>query len=225
MNHIYIIEDDKAICAELTLLLENAGYRVTCASDFSAPAAPLAQFLQASPDLLLLDINLPNTDGFALCMKIRRASQIPIIFITGRDSKMDELQALSLGGDDYITKPYHIPILLARIGNALKRSKGENALPAAVQYGGLGLDSSTCTATYQGACTELSKREMEILYYLMTHSGRYISRVTLIEHLWDTNLYIDDNTLSVNITRLREKLSQIGVHNFIRTKRGMGYIV
>lgn len=221
MNTIYIIEDDKVLCSELALALEAVGYHTTCATDFNNV---LDEFLLSSPDLVILDINLPNTDGFILCMKIRRLSQVPIIFITGRDSQIDELQALSLGGDDYITKPYSLPVLIARIKNTLKRtSRSETS--SEIQYNGLKLDLSNCTVVYNNVYGELSKREMQILYYLLTHAGHYVSRVSLIEHLWNTNQYIDDNTLSVNITRLREKLSKLGLSGFIQTKRGMGYKV
>ena len=220
MKHIFIIEDEECIRSELTMLLENSGYLVSCASDFSKI---IDEFLQLSPDLILLDINLPQTDGFTLCLKIRHLSQVPIIFVTGRDSQIDELQALSLGGDDYITKPYHIPVLLARISNALKRTAKELPPAPKVQFEGVTLDISTGLVSYQSAAIELSKREMQILYYLMTHTGHYVSRITLLEYLWDTNLYIDDNALSVNITRVREKLSKIGVVDLIHTKRGMGY--
>lgn len=220
MEHIFIIEDDEWIRSELTMLLENSGYFVTCATD---SAKIIDEFLQCSPDLILLDINLPHTDGFALCLKIRHLSQVPIIFVTGRDSKIDELQALSLGGDDYITKPYNIPIFLARINNALKRTGKKEQPVSKVRFHGVTLDVSTCVVTYQNVSIELSKREMQILYYLMTHTGQYVSRMVLLEYLWDTNLYIDDNTLSVNIARVREKLSEIGVSDLIHTKRGMGY--
>lgn len=221
MNHIYIIEDDSVLCSELALALEAVGYHTTCANDFNNV---LNEFLLVSPDLVILDINLPNTDGFILCMKIRKVSQVPIIFITGRDSQIDELQALSLGGDDYITKPYSLPVLMARIKNTLKRTY-RSETSSEIEYNGLKLDLSNCTVMYNNVCVELSKREMQILCYLLNHAGHYVSRISLIEHLWNTNQYIDDNTLSVNVTRIREKLSRLGLSGFIQTKRGMGYKV
>lgn len=159
MNHIYIIEDDSVLCSELALALEAVGYHTTCANDFNNV---LNEFLLVSPDLVILDINLPNTDGFILCMKIRKVSQVPIIFITGRDSQIDELQALSLGGDDYITKPYSLPVLMARIKNTLKRTY-RSETSSEIEYNGLKLDLSNCTVMYNNVCVELSKRETQIL--------------------------------------------------------------
>ena len=204
MNHIYIIEDDSVLCSELALALEAVGYHTTCANDFNNV---LNEFLLVSPDLVILDINLPNTDGFILCMKIRKVSQVPIIFITGRDSQIDELQAL-----------------MARIKNTLKRTY-RSETSSEIEYNGLKLDLSNCTVMYNNVCVELSKRETQILCYLLNHAGHYVSRISLIEHLWNTNQYIDDNTLSVNVTRIREKLSRLGLSGFIQTKRGMGYKV
>ena len=204
MNHIYIIEDDSVLCSELALALEAVGYHTTCANDFNNV---LNEFLLVSPDLVILDINLPNTDGFILCMKIRKVSQV-----------------LSLGGDDYITKPYSLPVLMARIKNTLKRTY-RSETSSEIEYNGLKLDLSNCTVMYNNVCVELSKRETQILCYLLNHAGHYVSRISLIEHLWNTNQYIDDNTLSVNVTRIREKLSRLGLSGFIQTKRGMGYKV
>lgn len=161
MNHIYIIEDDSVLCSELALALEAVGYHTTCANDFNNV---LNEFLLVSPDLVILDINLPNTDGFILCMKIRKVSQVPIIFITGRDSQIDELQALSLGGDDYITKPYSLPVLMARIKNTLKRTY-RSETSSEIEYNGLKLDLSNCTVMYNNVCVELSKRETQILFF------------------------------------------------------------
>ena len=171
MNHIYIIEDDSVLCSELALALEAVGYHTTCANDFNNV---LNEFLLVSPDLVILDINLPNTDGFILCMKIRKVSQVPIIFITGRDSQIDELQALSLGGDDYITKPYSLPVLMARIKNTLKRTY-RSETSSEIEYNGLKLDLSNCTVMYNNVCVELSKRETQILCYLLNHAGHYVS--------------------------------------------------
>lgn len=221
MNHIYVIEDDVDLCSELALTLESAGYCVSSVNRFDHI---IEEFQQLSPDLILMDVNLPCGDGFNLCLKIRKISQIPIIFLTGRSSQIDELQALSFGGDDYITKPYNVPILLARIKNALKRTSlsDENR---DIEYNGLKLNLSSGIASYGSKSVELSKREVQILSKLVAHAGDYVSRITLIENLWDTKQYIDDNTLSVNITRLREKLASLGLRDFIHTKRGIGYKV
>ena len=159
-----------------------------------------------------MDLGLPGRDGISLCAEIRKTSRTPIIFVTSRDSAADELRALSLGGDDYITKPYNIPVLLARIRAVLRRAGG-TAEPDVLEAGELALHLA------RGAASN----ELKILAYLMGHMGQVVSRADLIEALWDSQIYIDDNTLSVNMTRLRAKLEGIGLPNIIKTRRGMGY--
>ena len=219
MARIMIVEDDPAIREELALLLENEGYPVTAVTDFSDVPG---QVLAAAPGLILLDLGLPGRDGMALCLDIRKVSRTPIIFVTSRDSASDELRALSLGGDDYITKPYNIPVLLARIRAVLRRAGGP-AEPDTLQAGGLTLHLTRGTAAAEGGSAELTRNELKILAYLMSHAGQIVSRADLIEALWDSQIYIDDNTLSVNMTRLRAKLEEIGLPGFIKTRRGMGY--
>ena len=172
--------------------------------------------------LVLLDLGLPGRDGFSLCADLRKTCGVPIILVTSRNSTMDELRALSLGGDDYITKPYNIPILLARVKAVLRRGGGP-AEPDVVEAGGLRLSLTRGTVSADGRTAELSRNELRILAHLMTHAGEIVSRADLIEALWDSQIYIDDNTLSVNVTRLRGKLEALGVPGMIRTRRGMGY--
>ena len=219
MAKIMIIEDDPAIREELSLLLENEGYPVTVVTDFSDVPG---QVLAAAPGLILLDLGLPGRDGMALCLDIRKVSRTPVIFVTSRDSASDELRALSLGGDDYITKPYNIPVLLARIRAVLRRAGGP-AEPDTLEAGGLTLHLTWGTAAAEGGSAELTRNELKILAYLMAHAGQIVSRADLIDALWDSQIYIDDNTLSVNMTRLRAKLEEIGLPGFIKTRRGMGY--
>lgn len=219
MTKIIIVEDDSAIREELTLLLSNEGYRIAAVTNFTDVAQQVSDF---SPDLILLDLGLPGRDGLALCADIRRASRIPIIFVTSRDSASDELRALSLGGDDYITKPYNIPVLLARIKAVLRRSGGP-AEPDSLEAGGLTLHLTRGTAEAGGKAAELTRNELKILAYLMENQGKIVSRADLIDALWDSQIYIDDNTLSVNMTRLRAKLEKLGLPGFIKTRRGMGY--
>lgn len=219
MQTIMIIEDDPAIRNELTLLLMNEGYQAAAVTNFTQAAA---QVSAVSPELILLDLGLPGRDGLALCADIRKISQVPIIFVTSRDSAMDELKALSLGGDDYITKPYNIPVLLARIKAVLRRSGGVPE-PDTLEAGGLTLHLTRGTASAGDRSAELTRNELKILAYLMTHAGQIVSRADLIDALWDSQIYIDDNTLSVNMTRLRSKLEGIGLPGFIKTRRGMGY--
>lgn len=214
--NIIIFEDEIEIREELCLLLENEGYRVIAPESFDT-----RKLADSLPDLILLDLGLPGKDGFSICREIRKISRIPIIFVTSRDSSMDELKALSLGGDDYITKPYNIPVLLARIKAVLRR------MPEAehFEHKGLILNLSKGEVLCGGESCELTKNEMKILSRLMYKPGEIVSRGALIDFLWENQIYIDDNTLSVNITRLRSKLDALGKQDFIITRRGMGYMV
>lgn len=215
---IVIIEDEELIREELKILLVNAGYTVDCVINFGET---IDYIKLASPDLILLDVNLPGQDGYRLCSSIRTFSTTPILFITGRNTTMDELQALTLGGDDYIAKPYNIPILLARINLLLRRGTAEQA--DIMEYKGIQLNLIAGTFTTNRKEIELTKTELKIMYYLFKHTGEIVSRIDLVEYLWDNEIHIDDNTLSVNIMRIREKLRVLGVADFIQTKRGMGY--
>ena len=219
MDKIIIIEDDPAIREELALLLENEGYQATAVTDFSDVPR---QVLAAAPGLILLDLGLPGRDGMSLCLDIRKVSRTPIIFVTSRDSASDELRALSLGGDDYITKPYNIPVLLARIRAVLRRAGGP-AESDTLEAEGLTLHLTRGTVSAGDRSAELTRNELKILAYLMAHAGQIVSRADLIDALWDSQIYIDDNTLSVNMTRLRAKLEGIGLPGLIKTRRGMGY--
>ena len=220
MPRIMIIEDDPAIREELTLLLENEGYTplpVTGFDDIPEQAA------RKRPDLILLDIGLPGKDGFSLCAALRRAFPTPVIFVTSRDTGVDEVRALSLGGDDYITKPYSVPVLLARIRAVLRRSSDDPGPADIAEAGGLHLNLRKGVVSANGNTAELTRNELQILACLMSHAGQIVSRADLIDTLWDNQIYIDDNTLSVNMTRLRGKLAEIGLSDAIRTRRGMGY--
>jgi len=222
MKRILIVEDEISIKEELSILLNNAGYEAVCIEDFSKTVDDFKKF---QPNLVLLDINLPENNGFSICMKIRADSKVPIIFITGRNASIDELKAFSMGGDDYITKPYNAPILLARVSSVLKRSEIQDSEIELLSHKDVELNLASCIVNHGKGSVELSKKEMKILHCLIQNKGKYVSRITLIEYLWDYKIYTDDNALSVNITRLREKLKQIGVDDFIQTKRGMGYRV
>ena len=219
MHKIVIVEDDPVIRDELALILGNEGYQAVAVTDFDNVAAQIPKF---DPNLILLDLVLPGRDGLALCADIRKTSRTPIIFVTSRDGAVDELQALSLGGDDYITKPYNIPVLLARIKAVLRRSAGA-AEPDILEAGGLILHLTEGTVSAGNRSMELTRNELKILAHLMSHAGKIVSRSDLIEALWDSQIYIDDNTLSVNMTRLRSKLEEIGLSGLIKTRRGMGY--
>ena len=219
MQKIMIVEDDPVIRDELALLLSNEGYQTIAIAEFANVAAQVSEH---DPNLIWLDLNLPERDGLSLCADIRKAGSTPIIFVTSRDSTADELHALSLGGDDYITKPYNIPVLLARIKAVLRRSSG-TAEPDTLETGGLTLHLTQGTVSAGGKSVELTRNELKILSYLMNHAGKIVSRADLIEILWESQIYIDDNTLSVNVTRLRGKLEKLGLPDRIKTRRGLGY--
>ncbi|MFV0393483.1 MAG: response regulator transcription factor [Coprobacillaceae bacterium] len=221
MQTITIIEDEQDIREELIILLENAGYQIQEVINFENIEK---QILDNPTDLILLDVNLPNEDGYTICRKIRKTLQIPIIFITSLNTPMDELKALSLGGDDYITKPYNIPVLLARINRILQRNT-TSTNEDIIEIHGAKIHILKSTIEYQGTIEELTKNELKILCCLCQKPGEIVSRADIIEFLWDTQIYIDDNTLSVNVTRLREKLKGLGLTDMIQTKRGMGYKV
>lgn len=219
MGKIMIVEDDPAIREELAFLLQAEGHRVLPVTDFRTVPD---QVRDLGPDLVLLDLGLPDRDGLELCAGIRRLSAVPIIVVTARDSRLDELRALSLGGDDYITKPYDVPLLLARIRAVLRRSGGAGE-PECLSAGGLRLNLARGTVSAAGGTAELTRNELQILACLIGRAGEIVSRTELIEALWDRRIYIDDNTLSVNMTRLRAKLDALGMPGCIRTRRGMGY--
>jgi len=218
---VVIIEDEPAIRQELKLLLENALYEVMALNEFQETAS---KALAAAPDLILLDLKLPGESGFDICAKIRAVSDVPVIFLTSQTDASDELKGMLQGGDDYITKPFHPSILLARIAAVLKRTKKTaDKEEGRLVHRGVELDVARGSVSYQDSQAELTKNEFKILYYLFKHTGKIISRMELIEYLWDNQVFIDDNTLSVNMTRIRGKLERLGVHDFIETKRGMGY--
>lgn len=218
MQTIMIVEDDAVIREELAFLLENESYQVLPVTEFESIPE---QVRSASPDLVLLDLGLPGRDGLSLCAAIRKTA--PIIVVTSRTSALDELRALHLGSDDYVTKPYNIPVLLARIKAVLRRSGLENTETDILRAAGLQLSLTKGTVTAAGQTAALTRNELKILAHLMAHAGEIVSRADLIEALWDSQIYIDDNTLSVNVTRLRSRLEGLGMPDVIKTRRGMGY--
>ncbi len=218
---IFIIEDEKAIREELIKLLEKYGYDCVGSDHFENIAQTA---LASGADLILLDLNLPFGDGFQVCREIRQISGIPILILTGRSSDFDELMSLNLGADDFITKPYHPQILLARIQRLLERACAarENVL---LCHKGLTLDLLKATASSQGREEALTKNELVILRLLIANKGKILPRDVLIDELWQSESFIDENTLNVNIVRLRKKLAKLGLPDYLVTKRGMGYCV
>ena len=220
MYKIMIVEDDIEIREELKILLQNNGYEVKVTTNFENVEK---QILEEQCHLILLDINLPNKNGYEICSKIRTKSKLPIIFVTSRNSSMDELNGIMLGGDDYIEKPYNVPVLLARIQNLLNRVYPKEQKSSKLEYKGITLDILKSQIKYNDKEIELTKTEIKTLYYLLKNTDGIIARTEIIDYLWDNEVYADDNSLSVVITRLREKLKKIGVEHLIETKRGQGY--
>ena len=220
MFKIIIVEDDREIREELKILLQNRAYEVKIISEFENIEDKI---LKENAHLVLLDINLPNKNGYEICSKLRAKSKIPIIFVTSRNNSMDELKGIMLGGDDYIEKPYNVPILLARIQNLLNRTYSSEKKNSEIEYKGITLDTLKSTIKYQEKEIELTKTEIKTLHYLFTNKEKIIARADIINYLWDNEVYAEDNSLSVIITRLREKLKEIGIENLIETKRGQGY--
>ena len=222
MEKIIIVEDDEIIREELQSFLGRYGYEVVVPRELEN----IVEFiLKENSDLVLLDINLPIYDGYYICREIRKKSEVPIIIVTSRDSDMDELMSMNLGADDFVTKPYNTQILLARIAALLKRSNNKTTSNNILNYKNLQLNLSNAKITCNNKEAELTKHEVKILSYLMNHQGQIVSRDLLMEYLWSTDYFVDDSTLTVNITRLRKKLEEIGIENVIETRRGLGYIM
>ncbi len=216
---IFVVEDDLTIQKQLKTLLSGNGYEVSTVNNFSKVIEELRAF---APHLVLLDIKLPGSSGFEICSQIRSFSDIPIVFVTSSNTDMDELNSIMLGGDAFITKPYNTAILLAKIASLLRRaySSGQAEI---LTWNGAVLHLESSLIEYNGQRSELTKNELKILYYLFKNAGKICPRSDMIDFLWDNQLYIDDNALSVNMTRIREKLASIGLTDFIKTKHRQGY--
>lgn len=219
MSLIMIIEDDLQIRKELSQLLSNAGYETAAVTDFTDP---LAQMISSSPDLVLLDINLPGLNGEMLLRDMRKECDIPVIMVTSRTNELDEVLSMSYGADDYITKPYNPTILLLRISAVLKRS---SPAPKQLTYRGLTVDAAKGTLSGSGCDIILTKNEMIIFRTLLDRQGEIVSRDQLMTALWDNEEYINDNALTVNISRLRSKLAETGCSDAIETRKKQGYVL
>lgn len=219
MEKILIIEDDIELRDELKSLLNRNGYEGIALEEFTDS---YSQVINANADLILLDINLPQIDGQSLLKKIRTESNVPIIMVTSKNTEMDEVICMTYGADDFISKPYNPVILLLHIEAVLKRN---NYTKQELVYGNMQVDSDRGVIILNGKATELSKNEMKILIYLLKNKGRIVSRDELISYLWDNEEFVDDNTLTVNINRVRKKLEENGLEDVILTKRGQGYLI
>lgn len=222
MAKILIVEDDEKLRNELNIFLNSNGYESCYLKSFENP---IEDILRESADLILLDINLPNLDGEYICKEIRKMSNVPIIMVTSRDNEIDELISLNNGADQYITKPYNIRILLAKVSGLLKRAQNTETSQNKINYNGLTLDISKSVIEKENEKIELTKNELKIIHYLILNKDKIISRDEIMDYLWESESFIDDNTLSVNMKRLRDKLEKLGMKDCIETKRGQGYIL
>ena len=222
MQKILIVEDDKKLRKELETFLTKHGFIAKGLEKFDNT---IQDILNENADLILLDINLPYTDGEFVCKEVRKTSDVPIIMVTSRDNEIDELMSLNYGADQYVTKPYNIQILLAKINGLLKRNKKSDKEMQEIDCDGFKLNIAERVIKKEDRKIELTKNEYTILYYLCINRGRIVSRDEIMDYLWESEEFIDDNTLSVNVKRLRGKLEELGLVDRIETRRGQGYIL
>lgn len=219
MKKILVIEDEAPLREELGLLLKNNGYEVV---DSISIEDPVGDILKINPDLILMDIVMPKMNGQYLLKALRQTSDIPVIMVTSKNTEMDEMLSLSYGADDYITKPYHPQLLLLHIEALFKRI---HAQPTSLNYRHVKINLERSSLESNDGEIILSKNEMGIFYFLYLHIGAIVSRDEIMDYLWDTERFVDDNTLTVNMNRLRKKLADIGLQDVIETRRGQGYLL
>lgn len=222
MQKILIVEDDEKLRNELEIFLNKNGYEASSLKKFDDT---INEILGADVDLVLLDINLPFADGEYICKEVRKVSQIPIIMVTSRDNEIDELLSMNYGADHYVTKPFNIQILLAKISSILRRANIVETNQNKIDCKQFILNLSKSTIEKDGKILELTKNELKILHFLVEKRGQIVSREEIMSYLWDSESFIDDNTLTVNMTRLRNKLEELDLKELIETKRGQGYIL
>ncbi len=221
MYRIFIVEDDAIIAREMKQHLETWGNEIAIAAKFADLMPELISF---DPQLVLMDIKLPYFNGYHWCSEIRKISKVPVIFLSSASDTMDIIMAISMGGDDFIAKPFDLHVLTAKVQALLRRTYDFAGTATLLEHKGAMLNLSNASLTYQKQQIELTKNELRILQLLWEHKGKAVSREALMTHLWETDSYIDDNTLTVNITRLRRKLEGIGLADLISTKKGLGYL-
>lgn len=221
MPLVYVVEDDAAIRGELIEVLERNGLETVACETFDH----VVEDIQAvHPDVVLLDLTLPGTDGQFICRELRSVSDVPIMVLTSRVTEIDEVLSMNMGADDFIPKPYRARVLVARIQALLRRAAGVSERKQ-LEHNGLTLDLSRSTASAGNKQVELTKNEMRILALLISRAGTIVSREAIMRDLWDSDAFVDDNTLTVNINRLRSTLEKIGVTGYLTTHRGRGYSV
>lgn len=222
MFHILVVEDDESIRAIIADTLRKWQYEVSEVSDFGGV---LDRFREAQPHLVILDINLPVRDGFYWCQQIRAVSKVPILFLSSRTQNMDIIMAINMGGDDYVQKPFELDILVAKVNALLRRNYTYQEEFQQLTHRGLALNLANSTIQYETDTVELSRNEFIIMQVLLRSAGAIVPRERLMQALWNDDQFVDDNTLTVNVNRLRRKLAGLGLDDFIATRKGMGYVV
>ncbi len=222
MYKIFLVEDDEAIAAAVVKHIASWGWEPRRAVDLTKV---MEEFTAFSPHLVLLDIGLPYRNGYHWCAEIRKLSRIPIVFLSSASDNMNIVMAMNMGGDDFIAKPFDLEVLSAKIQALLRRTYDFGSAPPLLEARGAVLDTGDNTLRYEGQTLELTRNEYRMLQVLLEQKGRTVSRDTLMRKLWETDSFVDENTLSVNVARLRRKLEGIGLDGLIRTKKGLGYLI
>lgn len=222
MYKILIIEDDLIISNSIKNHIDSWGYEAKCITDFKDV---LSTFVSYDPQLILLDISLPFFNGYHWCNEIRKVSKVPIIFISSTSDNMNIVMAMNMGGDDFIPKPFDLNVLTAKVQALIRRTYDFSNQTNLIEHNGAILNLNDSTLNFNDKKIELSKNDNKILQILLENKGRSVSREDIMTRLWETDSFIDDNTLTVNVTRLRKKLQEIGLNDFIKTKKGFGYMV
>lgn len=222
MYKIFVVEDDEVIAGSIEKHLKNWNYEVKCAVDFSDVMSEFGTF---SPHLVLMDIKLPFYNGYHWCSRIREVSEVPVIFISSASDNMNIVMAVNMGGDDLIAKPFDLEVLQVKVQAMLRRTYDFKESSSLLEHNGAILNLSDCTLTYEGRQLELTKNEFKILQMLMENSNKVVQRDDIMARLWENDSYVDENTLSVNVNRLRKNLESIGLNDFIITRKGIGYQV
>ncbi|MDE5823857.1 MAG: response regulator transcription factor [Lachnospiraceae bacterium] len=220
MYRIFLVEDDNMIAGSVKRHLESWDYEVVCVNDFSNV---MSEYVSASPQLVLMDIKLPFYNGYHWCSEIRKVSKVPIIFLSSAADNMNIVMAVNMGGDDFIAKPFDLDVLTAKIQAMLRRSYDFVSQSTVLEHKGAMLNLTEATMTYVDDKLELTKNELRILQVLMENKEKVVARDTLMTKLWESDSFVDENTLSVNVNRLRKKLESVGLADFIQTKKGIGY--
>ena len=222
MYKILIVEDDETIAGGLKTHLEKWNYQTECMTDFKDV---MGKFLEFEPQLVLLDIVLPFFNGFHWCQEIRKISKVPIIFLSSANDNMNIVMTMNMGGDEFIEKPFDLNVVTAKVQAVLRRTYEFRGTADIMEWNGAILNLADATVLYQDQKQELTKNEFKILQMLLENTGKIVSRESIMTRLWDSNEFIDDNTLTVNVARLRKKMEQIGLGGKIITKKGIGYMV